>query len=776
MAKNEVRVHITGDATKLGAALGTANTKLAAFSGKLKATGAKMKTAGRKMTMGLTLPIVGLGAVAVKTFANFDKAMTNSLSIQTGVSDKMKSKMEGVARDIAKTTTFSATETAEAYYFLASAGLTAEQQIAALPQVAAFAAAGNFDLATATDLATDAQSALGLGSEDAAENLTGMTRVTDVLTKASQLANASVEQFATALTNKAGTALKNTGKSVEEGSAVLAVFADKGIKAEEAGTMLSTMLTDLPKAAVKNADAFSELGVEVFDAEGNMKNMADITENMTTVLGPMSDAERTAALQAMGLNKQVAVGMNTLLGAEDAIRDYQTAMEDAGGTTQSVRDKQLESFDAKLAVLKSQFEDIALTIGPIIIDQFLVPLGEKLQTVADWVSGLTKTQQTWGVAMLGLIAIAGPLLFVLGSIATAVAAISWPVLLVVGVLALLGAGFYLLYQHSAGFQTFVDALWQTIQVWFDWLKDVALPAVINAFTVFFEKVQIGWTVIREKIGEFVDWFNEHVRPTIEATVEAVGAVFEAVAPIIGAVMANIGNMISAFVQFAMPIWSFLFNVMQVVAKTVFGTIKNVIESSLQGIKGIMDFITGIMSTNWSDVWNTIAGTVGNVMAIVSGVVGGALDGIVNLFGGLKDKFVSALSGLASAVAAPFKSMGNAIKSAWNSTIGGKGISIPSVMGFGGASFTIPTLHTGGYVANMKPKEQLAILEAGESVRSVRQESKLQGILAGVGSGGPGTNFYITVNAGMGTDGGEVGREIVDALSAYERYNGAGWRN
>jgi hypothetical protein len=37
--------------------------------------------------------------------------------------------------------------------------------------------------------------------------------------------------------------------------------------------------------------------------------------------------------------------------------------------------------------------------------------------------------------------------------------------------------------------------------------------------------------------------------------------------------------------------------------------------------------------------------------------------------------------------------------------------------------------------------------------------------------GVGTTINLTVNAGMGTDGGDVGRQIVDALRQYERRNG-----
>ncbi len=62
------------------------------------------------------------------------------------------------------------------------------------------------------------QSALGLTVDNAEENLGNLTRVTDVLVKANTLANATVQQFSEALTNKAGAALRILNKDVEEGT------------------------------------------------------------------------------------------------------------------------------------------------------------------------------------------------------------------------------------------------------------------------------------------------------------------------------------------------------------------------------------------------------------------------------------------------------------------------------------------------------------------------------------------------------------------------------
>ena len=199
---------------------------------------------GMSMTKAFTVPLVAAGAGVVKFGADFQKAMAGSIAIMGDLSDSMKNDMEMAARAVAKTTKHSATQAAEAYFFLASAGKSAAQSIELLPRVAAFAQAGNFDLALATDLLTDAQSALGLSSKDTAEDMRNMTKVSDVLVKANTLANASVQQFSESLTNKGGAALRMLNKSVEEGVAVLAVYADQGLKGSAAGESLNIVMRD----------------------------------------------------------------------------------------------------------------------------------------------------------------------------------------------------------------------------------------------------------------------------------------------------------------------------------------------------------------------------------------------------------------------------------------------------------------------------------------------------------------------------------------------------
>jgi len=233
-----------------------------------------------------------------------------------------------------------------------------------MPKVAQFAQAGMFDMARATDLLTDAQSALGLTiRDDAIANMEEMVRVSDVLVRANTLANASVEQFSVALTTKSGAALRALNKDMEEGVAVLAAFADQGIKGELAGTQLSIVLRDLTTKAIKNKAEFEAMGLQVFDTEGNMRNLGDIIANLEDVLVGMSDETQKATLLQAGFSDKSLASIQALLGTSDAIKRYETELRAASGTTEEIADKQLESFNAQMDLLKSRLLDVAIEIG-----------------------------------------------------------------------------------------------------------------------------------------------------------------------------------------------------------------------------------------------------------------------------------------------------------------------------------------------------------------------------------------------------------------------------
>lgn len=372
MAKNDTRtltVSLVAKSELFKRGLNDASKSLRGFkagmgrftAGIVSATAVAAKTIASVLA-GITASITATIAAVTKIGSDFETSINKSFAIMGDLSEKNKQAMTRAALETSKVVTFTASEIAEGYFFLASAGLDAQQSIQALPQVAKFAQAGMFDLSTATTLAADAQSALGLKSADAEQNLKNLTRVTDVLIKANTIANANAQQFSEALTSKAGAALRFANKTIEEGVAVLAAFADQGVKGTLAGERLAIMLQQLPRVAQANADAFRWYNISIFDAQGNMRNFADIAKNFETSLAGVSVEQRNAIFAQLGLTEVLASGVAQLMGASEAIANYEQQLGQAAGFTEDVAAKQLNTFAAQLALVRNRIYSVAIQI------------------------------------------------------------------------------------------------------------------------------------------------------------------------------------------------------------------------------------------------------------------------------------------------------------------------------------------------------------------------------------------------------------------------------
>jgi len=257
-----------------------------------------------------------------------------------------------------------------------------------------------------------------------------MVEISDILVKANTLANASVEQFATSLTNKAASAMRSVNMELTEGVAVLAAFADQGTKGLRAGERFNILLRDMQKAANDNADEFKRLKIEVYDANGKIKNMADIVEDLEGALSGLSDEEKTAAMSALGFTEQSAAAINQLMGTSEKIREYQKALEDAGGTTERVANEQLQDFWSQLGLIKDRLVNTAIELWeafePIATGDILPALDNLVGKLRDIVENFSEMDEFAKKAILTLAGIGivmGPALVVFGKISLALSSI-----------------------------------------------------------------------------------------------------------------------------------------------------------------------------------------------------------------------------------------------------------------------------------------------------------------------------------------------------------------
>lgn len=309
---------------------------------------------------GTVTAVGGLGLAATKVGMNFESSMSQVAATMGITVDEISNgseafdMLEQAAKDAGATTQFSASQSAEALNYLALAGYDAEKSVAALPTVLNLAAAGGLDLGYASDLVTDSMSALGLQTEE----LEGFV---DQLAKTSQKSNTSVGQLGEAILTVGGTAKVLSG-GVTEMNTVLGILADNGIKGAEGGTALRNMILSLTAPTDTAAKAISDLGLKVLDANGNMRPMNDIFNDLNGTLSTMTQGEQTQVLNKI-FNKVDLKSVNALLAnSGERFDELSGYISDCDGAAANMAETMNDNLRGKMTILGSSLEGLGIQI------------------------------------------------------------------------------------------------------------------------------------------------------------------------------------------------------------------------------------------------------------------------------------------------------------------------------------------------------------------------------------------------------------------------------
>lgn len=433
------------------------NIKLRALGEKFKQIGGKMTAVGKGLSTYVTAPLVGVAAASVKVGSDFDTAMSQVAATSGKTVDEI-GELRDFAKEMGSTTAFSATQAAEGLNYMALAGYDAETSMKMLPTVLNLAAAGAMELGAASDMVTDAQTALGLSTEET-------TTMVDQMAKASSQSNTSVEQLGEAIL-KIGPTARTMAGGTEELTQVLGLLADNGIKGSEAGTHLRNILLSLNTDKVK--DAFHEMGVEIYDAEGNMRSLSDIFPELSQAMDGLTNEEKTGMLAKL-FNKTDLSSINSLLGTSaERWEELGIAIGDSTGAAGEMAETQLDNMQGSLTLLKSALEGAGIAISDV-----LAPYIRKLADFANMLvskfNELSPAAQKIIVGIGAVVAALGPLLVIGGmimtwvgtllpmlpTIGTALAGISAPIAAVVAGIAALVAAFAIAYKNSSSFRSAV---------------------------------------------------------------------------------------------------------------------------------------------------------------------------------------------------------------------------------------------------------------------------------------------------------------------------------
>ncbi len=329
------------------------------------------------------LGLMGQGVREVTTeFISFDDAVTKAMAKFPGEikrTDKEFAQLGATARDMAKTTRFSATAAAGGLEKLAMAGFTADQAMALLPATTDLAAVAGTDLVAATDWASDALGQFGMMTSDTAKLTENLTKINDTFAKGITSFNMDLEQlFETA--KMAGPVFTDASQSIDTFTTAAGVMAQAGIKGTLSGTQLRTAMLNLQAPVPAAAKKLKKLRIEV-EKGGKMRDFFDILGDVKKATDKMGDAQRSATLKLL-FGKRAISGVSVLLReGSDKLKEHRKRLEEAQGAAKNMADEMRKSLGARLDKLKNNLIEVGLKVFDTFQDRFPTAIDSAMDAI-----------------------------------------------------------------------------------------------------------------------------------------------------------------------------------------------------------------------------------------------------------------------------------------------------------------------------------------------------------------------------------------------------------
>lgn len=352
----ELAVKIAGSvSSSFNNAMGTAETKMQSL-GSIAAKAAAVAAAAWG-----ALKIGQFVGDAVSTYADFDQAMANTAAICNATADDY-ARLQQAALDMGKTTTKTATESAEALGYMSLAGWDVNESIAGLEPILRLSEATGMDLATCSDLVTDSLSALNLQVDDLGEYL-------DVAAMANNKSNQTAQMLMEAYIAVGGT-MKNLHVPIQESATALGVLANRGIKGSEAGTALNAVINNLTTGTGQAGKMMDKLGISAFDSNGKFIGLAETIRVVDEATKDMTEEQRNAALAALGgkehidaLNDLIS-GLNTT--TADGRSEWEALTDDlynADGALSTMAATVTDTLQGAISIFGSAMDDMKIRLA-----------------------------------------------------------------------------------------------------------------------------------------------------------------------------------------------------------------------------------------------------------------------------------------------------------------------------------------------------------------------------------------------------------------------------
>ncbi|OFX15271.1 MAG: phage tail tape measure protein, partial [Armatimonadetes bacterium RBG_16_58_9] len=381
--------------------------------------GQRLTEVGTSLTVGITLPLVALGAGSLKMAGDFEGAM-NRVSALGDITGQDLDLLRQQAMKLGADTQFSALQAAEGMSMLAAAGQSTTEIMALMPAVLNLAAAGQMSVADSAKITSDT---LGQFQMSATES----GRAVDVLAAASMEGKSTMNELGNTLAY-VGPSAHGAGQSLEETTAAIVALDIAGIRGERAGTGLRGVLGSLIAPSREAATHMRDLGVSISDSEGKILPLSNIMEQFRSKLANVgSEAERQRIIFEVFGREAGAAAQVLIQTGGPALDAMEQKFINSGGAAEQAAQRINQGFAYAMEQMKGSIETAGIALGQVLIPlvnkalgAFTAFINDAILPTIQFFKDLPGPVQAVALGLIGLFAAIGPVTLATGLLMKAI--------------------------------------------------------------------------------------------------------------------------------------------------------------------------------------------------------------------------------------------------------------------------------------------------------------------------------------------------------------------
>ncbi len=385
--------------------------KLDSLSSKMGKIGAKAKRVGKSLTTNLTLPILGIGAAGVKAFTGFEESMARVGTLVDTTTESVGDMGDSVLA-MAQRVPVALDDLTSGLYDVRSAGIASADAMRVLEGSARLGVTGLGTAKEATDLVTSAINGFGLEGES-------VTKIYDTVFRTVKGGKTTIAELAQGFGDVAAT-VANSGTEVDEYFASISALTTTGVKAATAHKQMRGVIVALTKDTKETRQVFKALG------EKDLKGLIKSSGGLVPALGRISEelgGNEAKILKLVGRSEALGAILSLTTKTGDSFTETLAGMRDGTSLVDAKFQEMNKTAAADWQRTKNSMRAAAITLGRTLAPT-ITKITKKITNLAKWFSNLDSDTKSTIVTIAGVAAAVGPVVYVLGTAATAIKGIT----------------------------------------------------------------------------------------------------------------------------------------------------------------------------------------------------------------------------------------------------------------------------------------------------------------------------------------------------------------